>query len=74
MSRKVMIELDYHPAILAAMCHHAWDDMEHQNCPTGCGLKCAFDNRIYCSDVTTQDWEAVCLAHEEKEDEDDQAF
>ena len=70
MSRKIVIELDYHPAILAAMCRHAWDDMEHHDCPTGCGLKCPFRNRIYCSDVTAEDWEAVCLAQEGKKDEE----
>lgn len=70
MLRKIMIELDYHPAILATMCHHAWDDIDNHRCPTGDGLKCPFKNALYCTDVTAEDWEAVCLAQEKKEDEE----
>ena len=68
MSRKITIELDYHPAVLAAMCRHAWDDIDNSRCPTGDGLKCPFGNAFYCTDVETSDWEAVCLAREEKDE------
>lgn len=69
MSRKIAIELDFHPAILATMCRHAWNDENAPRCPCGHGLKCPFKFQYYCSEVKTEDWEAICLAQEEKEDE-----
>ena len=69
MQHKITIALDYHPAVLAAMCRHAWDDADRHRCPTGDGLKCPFGLALYCTDVQTEDWEAVCLAQEEEADE-----
>ena len=68
-ARKILIELDYHPAVLAAMCRHAWDDADNHRCPTGDGLKCPFGNALYCTDIAAEDWEAVCAAQEEGCDE-----
>ena len=66
MPRKIMIELEYHPAVLAVMCQHAWDDMENFKCPTGEGLKCPFTYCRACCEVTEKDWKSVCAAEEEK--------